>query len=94
MARYPAFPVNFNDITNEELNDLYSTLETWSTLLINELESRDIAIEATPSTNIYTVVTVTNIGRPRKGDIAYSASSGKYKGYVSVGSETSWQNLN
>ena len=94
MARYPTFPVNFNDITNEELNDLYSTLETWSTLLINELENRDIAIEATPSTNIYTVVTVTNIGRPRKGDIAYSASSGKYKGYVSVGSETSWQNLN
>ena len=62
--------------------------------LINELENRDIAIEATPSTNIYTVVTVTNIGRPRKGDIAFSASSGKYKGYVSVGSETSWQNLN
>tara|TARA_R110002020_G_scaffold307307_1_gene523142 strand:- start:632 stop:916 length:285 start_codon:yes stop_codon:yes gene_type:complete len=94
MARYPTFPINFNGITNKELNDLYSTLESWSTILINELESRDTAIDATPSTNIYTVVTVTEIGRPRKGDIAYSASSGKYKGYVSLGSETSWQSLN
>mgnify|MGYP003143765874 CR=1 FL=1 len=29
-----------------------------------------------------------------KGDIAYSASTGKFKGYVSLGAETSWQNLN
>jgi len=40
------------------------------------------------------VVTVTSIGRPRKGDIAYSASSGKYKGYVSTATSTEWQNLN
>ena len=70
------------------------TLETWSALLTNELEVRDVLVDATPSTNIYTVVTVTDIGRPRKGDIAYSASSGKYKGYVSLGAETSWQSLN
>jgi len=48
----------------------------------------------TPSTNIFRVVTITSIGRPKKGDIAYSASSGKFKGYVSLGSETSWQDLN
>ena len=70
------------------------TLETWSALLTNELEARDVLVDATPSTNIYTVVTVTDIGRPRKGDIAYSASSGKYKGYVSLATETSWQSLN
>ena len=94
MARYPTFPTNFNGISNDELRELYNTIEDWAALLVSELQTRDIDIDATPSTNIYTVVTVTNIGRPRKGDKAYSASSGKYKGYVSVGTETSWQNLN
>ena len=94
MARYPTFPTNFNGISNDELRELYNTIEDWAALLVSELQTRDIDIDATPSTNIYTVVTVTNIGRPRKGDIAYSASSGKYKGYVSLGTETSWQNLN
>ena len=94
MARYPTFPTSFNGVTNDELRELYTTLETWSALLTNELENRDVLVDAAPSTNIYTVITVTDIGRPRKGDIAYSASSGKYKGYVSLGAETSWQSLN
>ena len=94
MARYPTFPTSFNGVTNDELRELYTTLETWSALLTNELENRDVLVDAAPSTNIYTVITVTDIGRPRKGDIAYSASSGKYKGYVSLATETSWQSLN
>ena len=94
MARYPLFPTNFNGISNDELRELYNTIENWAALLVSELQTRDIDIDATPSTNIYTVVTVTNIGRPRKGDIAYSASSGKYKGYVSTATSTEWQNLN
>ena len=94
MARYPTFPTNFNGISNDELRELYNTIEDWAALLVSELQTRDVDVDAAPSTNIYTVVTVTNIGRPRKGDIAYSASSGKYKGYVSLGTETSWQNLN
>jgi hypothetical protein len=69
-------------------------LETWSGLLTSELETRDVDVDAAPATNIYTVVTLSEIGRPRKGDIAYAASAGKYKGYVSLGSETSWQDLN
>ena len=94
MARYPTFPTNFNGISNDELRELYSTVESWAALLVSELQTRDVDVDAAPSTNIYTVVTVTNIGRPRKGDIAYAASAGKYKGYVSLGSETSWQDLN
>ena len=94
MARYPTFPTRFIDTSDEELRELYTTLETWSGLLTNELESRDVDVDAAPATNIYTVVTVTSIGRPRKGDIAYSASSGKYKGYVSTATSTEWQNLN
>ena len=94
MARYPTFPTRFINTSDEQLKELYTTLETWSGLLTNELETRDIDVDAAPATNIYTVVTVTSIGRPRKGDIAYSASSGKYKGYVSTATSTEWQNLN
>ena len=94
MARYPTFPTRFIDTSDEELRELYTTLETWSGLLTSELEARDVNLDAAPATNIYTVVTLSEIGRPRKGDIAYAASAGKYKGYVSLGSETSWQDLN
>jgi|TARA_R110000851_G_scaffold208536_1_gene361021 hypothetical protein len=94
MARYPTFPTRFIDTSDEELKELYATLETWSGLLTSELETRDIDVDAAPATNIYTVVTLSEIGRPRKGDIAYAASAGKYKGYVSLGAETSWQDLN
>jgi len=94
MARYPTFPTRFMDTSDEELRELYTTLETWSGLLTSELETRDVNLDAAPATNIYTVVTLSEIGRPRKGDIAYAASAGKYKGYVSLGSETSWQDLN
>ena len=41
-----------------------------------------------------TVVTITDIGRPRKGDIAYAASAGKFKGYVSTTATQAWENLN
>ena len=94
MSRYPTFPTRFINTSDEELRELYTTLETWSGLLTSELETRDVDVDAAPATNIYTVVTLSEIGRPRKGDIAYAASAGKYKGYVSLGSETSWQDLN
>ena len=94
MARYPTFPLYMGNMETDEVKNLYDTIQTWAAVLTNELDSRDIEVETTPSTNIYAVTTVTNIGRPRKGDIAYSTSSGKFKGYVSLGSETSWQNLN
>ena len=91
MARYPTLPFAF---TVKDLNQVYHQIQRWSSVLINALDSRDLEMDVKPSTNIYVVVTITSIGRPRKGDIAYSASSGKFKGYVSLGSETSWQNLN
>ena len=68
--------------------------ELLSMLLQDELDSRDLDVDAKPSTNIYRVVTVTSIGRPRKGDIAYSVSSGKFKGYVSTAATKAWQDLN
>ena len=94
MARYPTFPTNFNGISDDKLRELYTTIESWAALLVSELQTRDVDVDAAPSTNIYTVVTITDIGRPSKGDIAYSKNTGKFKGYVSLGAETSWQDLN
>ena len=91
MARYPTLPYI---IGNNDLQQIYRDVQRWSSVLISELDSRDLKVDTTPSTNIYRVVTVTSIGRPSKGDIAYSASSGKFKGYVSNGSTTEWQDLN
>jgi hypothetical protein len=93
---YPLLPTAFSYTTtdNIELQQLYTLLERWGSTLINQLNTRDAQEDGKPSTNIYSVTTVTTIKRPRAGDIAYSASTGKFKGYVSLGSETSWQNLN
>ena len=94
MARYPTFPSDLYNLSSEELKEMYRTVQTWGAVLVNELDIRDLEIDSRPSTNILSVVTVTSIGRPRKGDIIYAASAGKFRGYVSVGSETSWQDLN
>jgi len=93
MARYPELPRLFN-ISDEKIRGIYNTIEGWGAALLNELDTRDSQVDSRPSSNIYTIVTVTQITNPQKGDIAYSVSSGKFKGYVSLGAETSWQNLN
>ena len=97
MARpYPIIPKLYNNQLqdNEELQQLYNLMEKWGSTLINELNTRDVQVDSRPSTKIFTVTTVTNITNPQAGDIAYSASTGKFKGYVSLASETSWHDLN
>jgi|TARA_B110000495_G_C22670825_1_gene396498 hypothetical protein len=94
MARYPDLPTLYN-ISTEEMNNTYNELKSWSGTLINELETRDAQVNDTPSTNIYSVVTVTTIGRPKAGDIAYSSGEGKFKGYVSItGTPAAWVDFN
>ena len=73
MARYPTL---FKRSYFKDVNEMYSSIQRWGSVLVQELNSRDLQVNSKPSTNIYTVVTVTEIGRPQKGDIAYSASSG------------------
>ena len=94
--QYPLIPklYGYQMQDNEELRQLYTLIEKWGSTLVNELNTRDIQVDSRPSTKIYTVTTVTNITNPQAGDIAYSASTGKFKGYVSLASETSWQDLN
>ena len=90
MAQYPILPIN---MPTDDMRAMYEEIQQWGAMLATELAIRDGEIDSAPTTNIYTVVTVGSIGRPRKGDIAYSASSGKFKGYVSLGSETSWKDF-
>ena len=94
--QYPLIPklYGYQMQENEELRQLYILMGKWGSTLINELNTRDTQVDSKPSTKIYTVTTVTNITSPQAGDIAYSASTGKFKGYVSLGAETSWQDLN
>ena len=95
--QYPILPrmygMQLND-ENKELKQLYVLLEKWGATLINELNTRDLQVDSKPATKVCSVTTVTNIANPQAGDIAYSASTGKFKGYVSLGSTTEWQNLN
>ena len=91
MARYPTLPFT---LTNDDLVDMYKQVRSWGEVLVQELDSRDLQEEVATAQTIFRVTTVTSIGRPVKGAIAYSTSTGKFKGYVSLGSETSWQDLN
>ena len=91
MARYPTLPFT---LTNDDLADMYKQVRSWGEVLVQELDSRDLQVDSAEAQTIFRVTTVTSIGRPIKGAIAYSTSTGKFKGYVSLGSETSWQDLN
>ena len=92
MAIYPDLPYLLN-VTQEETRKVYNALEKWGAALVNQLDLRDQELEGAPATNIFTVVTVTDIGRPKGGDVAYSASSGKFKGYVSTAASTTWKDF-
>ena len=94
MARYPDFPLIFPDDIKKGADYVYGRIRQWSAALVNELDTRDLVQDAKPTSNIYAVVTVTNIKDPDKGDIAYSVSSGKFKGYVSTAGTQAWQDLN
>ena len=94
MARYPDFPLIFPDDIKRGVDYVYGRFRQWSAALINELDTRDQIQEGKPTSNIYAVVTVTTIKSPDKGDIAYSVSSGKFKGYVSTAGTQAWEDLN
>ena len=63
MARYPALS-SFVQLDSEELRNVYEMFQQWVSELILELDTRDTQVDATPSTNIYSVVTISYIGRP------------------------------
>jgi|TARA_R100001530_G_scaffold16664_1_gene14542 hypothetical protein len=90
MARYPEVSTFIMvDLSNEESRTVYNEMQLWSGALINELDTRDIEMDAAPSTTVLSVVTVTDIGAPIAGNIAFSSGESKFKGYDG----TNWQDL-
>ncbi len=72
MANYPKIPLNVD-----------GSIQKWGNELVRELDTRDLRESFRPSTKIYSVVTVTDIGRPASGDVAFAISAAKFRGYVS-----------
>ena len=90
MARYPEVSTFIMvDLSSEESRAVYNEMKSWSGALINELDTRDIEVDASPSTTVLSVVTVTDIGAPIAGNIAFSSGESKFKGYDG----TNWQDL-
>lgn len=89
MANYPNLPLYIP--SRENLEKVYDEILSWANQLAQELDLRDNQIDNRPATKVYSVVTVTEIGRPNPGDIAFSLGEEKFKGYVS---STGWVNLN
>jgi hypothetical protein len=86
---YPELP-SYADIRNLDPQQLYQDLLAYTAELKFLLEQRDTQVNSQPSFNIYSVVTVTEIGRPRQGDVAFSIGESKFKGYTG----TAWQDFN
>ena len=89
MATYTGLS-KYTKITT--LYDLVNILNTYTNELTRELDLRDRQQDNLPSTKIYTVTTVTDIGRPAAGAVAYSTSSVKFRGYTTTA--TGWVDFN
>tara|TARA_R110000824_G_scaffold3147_9_gene14595 strand:- start:4872 stop:5135 length:264 start_codon:yes stop_codon:yes gene_type:complete len=79
MANYPQFSI-FRSI--QSINEMYSEIVSWGNRLTSELEIRDSEVVNAPASRVEVVVTVTEIGRPQAGDIAFSSGESKFKGYT------------
>ena len=87
MANYPKFPPNKPSTTEE----LHNSITIWANELTRELDTENLRQDSAPSTKIYAVVTITDIGRPQQGDVAYTISAKEFKGYTTTA--TGWVNF-
>tara|TARA_R100001129_G_scaffold184082_1_gene168080 strand:+ start:462 stop:725 length:264 start_codon:yes stop_codon:yes gene_type:complete len=79
MASYPKFSV-YTQIQN--MNNMYDEIVSWGNRLTAELDIRDEEVNNKATTKFEVVVTVTEIGRPQAGDVAFSSGESKFKGYT------------
>lgn len=87
---YPNLP-DYSELRPEELQRFYRELLVYTDELKFLLETRDNELNTRPASNILTVVTVASIGRPSNGNVVFSASAGKFRGFVSG---TGWVDFN
>jgi L-ribulose-5-phosphate 3-epimerase UlaE len=79
MASYPQFTV-YRQI--QDVNDMYGEIVSWGNRLTSELELRDDEVRNQAAIRVEVVTTVTEIGRPQAGDVAFSSGESKFKGYT------------
>ena len=79
MASYPQFAV-YRQI--QDVNDMYGEIVSWGNRLTSELELRDDEVRNQAAIRVEVVTTVTEIGRPQAGDVAFSSGESKFKGYT------------
>ena len=78
MASYPQFTV-YRQI--QDVNQMYNEVVSWGNRLTSELEIRDDESRNQAAIRVEVVTTVTEIGRPQAGDVAFSSGESKFKGY-------------
>ena len=79
MASYPQF-TTYRQI--QDINEMYNDIVSWGNRLTSELEIRDEETRVQPAIKVEVVTTVTEIGRPQAGDVAFSSGESKFKGYT------------
>jgi|TARA_A100001015_G_scaffold300640_1_gene386365 hypothetical protein len=78
MASYPQFTIYKNI---QDVNNMYGEIVSWGNRLTSELEIRDDEVRNQAAIRVEVVTTVTEIGRPQAGDVAFSSGESKFKGY-------------
>ena len=78
MASYPQFTI-YRQI--QDVNQMYDEIVSWGNRLTSELEIRDDEVRNQAAIRVEVVTTVTEIGRPQAGDVAFSSGESKFKGY-------------
>ena len=78
MASYPQFTIYKNI---QDVNNMYGEIVSWGNRLTSELEIRDDEVRNQAAIRGEVVTTVTEIGRPQAGDVAFSSGESKFKGY-------------
>lgn len=86
---YPNLP-RYPRVDKIPLEQLYGDLLIYVGQLKFLLEQRDTEIDLRPSFRVYSVTTVTDIGNPSAGDVAFSLDESKFKGYTG----SAWQDFN
>jgi len=90
MSLYPELPL-YADVEKVEPRVLYQDLLAYAGQLKFLLEQRDRQQDLGFTSRIFTVISVTDIQRPQDGNVSFSTSSGKFRGYASG---TGWVDFN
>ena len=59
MARYPAVPKMYDYLKdNPQADRVHREISQWGAALVNQLDTRDLQVDARPSTKIYSAAIV------------------------------------